>query len=147
MDFCRIAVAALDVSIQPYREGSLAMESACVADYASRDGKIYVDARFTAGNALEGTTTPTCATDRYVVRFDPEHFDPSPAGGVVLLLFKRHADGSLDFGVSIERSDWPRHQPDTMTLSPCYSSFGLVRATPSGWKAEVLPPPHSPDAL
>lgn len=147
VDFCAIAAAALDVSIRPFTEGSLAMDSQCVMDYTSRNRRIYVDARFTAGDHLEGTTTPICVTDRYVVRFDPEHFEPSPAGGVLLLLFGRTADGTRDFGVSVERPDWPQHRPGNLALSPCESSFGVVRQTPSGWKAEVLPPPHSPDAL
>lgn len=146
-DFCPIAVAALDVAIKPFTEGSLAMELACVKEYGAHDGKIYVDARFTAGNELVGTTAPTCVTDRYAVRFDPYHFQPSPAPAVVLLAFTRHPDGSWDFGVSMERPDWPRRRPETMSLSECYSSFGLVRPTPAGWKAEVVPPPRSPDAL
>jgi hypothetical protein len=65
-DHCRIAVAALDASVRPFSEQPLAMELACVNKLATRDGKIYVDARFTSGQTLEEPNVSICSTDRYV---------------------------------------------------------------------------------
>jgi hypothetical protein len=146
-DHCRVAVAALDASVRPFSEQPLAMELACVNKLATRDGKIYVDARFTSGQTLEEPNVSICSTDRYVIRFDWRHFQPSPTDDVVLLLFTDNANGSRSYGVSLEAPDWPRRRPGTVTLSPCYSAFGVVRGSPAGWEAEVTPPPRSPDAL
>src|SRR5450432_2228681 len=107
-DYCGMATAALTASIRSFKEQPLGLEDACVSLKASKNGKVYVDARFTSRATLEEPPSRGCAIDRYVVRFDWRHFSASPADGVVLLSFTDGApDGARPYSVTVEESDWP----------------------------------------
>jgi len=108
-----------------------------------RDGRIYVDARFTKGDQLEDVEVPTCQRDQYFIRFGSKNFVPSPTGHVVLLLFLRESDEALSFNALTENSDWPSNRPGVFGLSQCGSTFGRVQLENGRWRAVVTNPPES----
>ena len=142
---CDIAAAALRAVVRSFSEQPLGLEKACVEKRAMRDGKIYVDARFTKGDQLEDVESPTCQRDPYFIRFEWKNFVPSPTGQVVLLLLLRKSDEELTFNAVTDNSDWPSNRPGVFGLSQCGSSFGRVLLENGRWRAEVTQPPKSAD--
>jgi len=140
---CDIAATALRAVVRPYREQPLGLEKECVEKRAMRDGRIYVDARFTRDDELEDVEVPTCQSDQYFIRFGWKSFVPSPTGHVILLLFVRKSDADLSFNALTEDSDWPSKPPGVFGLSQCGSSFGRVQLENGRWRAVVTKPPES----
>lgn len=140
---CDIAAAALRAVVRSFNEQPLGLEKECVEKRAMRDGKIYVDVRFTKGDQLEDVGVPTCQRDKYFIRFGWKSFVPSPTGQVVLLLLLRQSDRELSFNAVTESSDWPSRRPGVFGLSQCGSSFGHVQLENGQWRAVVTNPPES----
>lgn len=140
---CDIAAAALRALVRPNREQPLGLEKECVEKRTMRDGRIYVDARFTNGEQLEDTEVSSCERDQYLIRFDWKGFVPSPTGHVVLLLFNRKSDGELTFNAVTEDSDWPGKASGVFGLSQCGASFGNVQLESGRWRAQLTMPPQA----
>ena len=144
-EYCRIAGAALGAVIKRFDEQPLGLDLTCVNRVASFEGRIYVDARFSR-NGEEPAAAPDCRDERYVIRFDPKSFRPSPADQVVFLSLWSNRGGSWDFNAVVETPDWPHRRPETMSLSECGSAFGRAEKFDDVWKAAVTTPPKSTDA-
>lgn len=144
-EYCRIAGAALGAVIRRFDEQPLGLDLTCVNRVASLDGRVYVDARFSR-NGEEPASAPDCSDERYVIRFDPKAFRPSPADQVVFLSLWSNRGGSWDFNAVVETPDWPHQRPETMSLSECGSAFGRAEKFDGAWKAVVTAPPKSTDA-
>jgi hypothetical protein len=140
---CDIAATALRAIVRSFKEQPLGLEKECVEKRAMRDGRIYVDARFTKGDQLEDVEVPTCQRDQYFIRFGWKNFVPSPTGHVVLLLFLRESDEALSFNALTENSDWPSNRPGVFGLSQCGSTFGRVQLENGRWRAVVTNPAES----
>lgn len=145
--YCQMALAALAASVKKFEEQPLGLEQRCVERVATSGGKIYVDARFTEGEQLASVPQPGCTTDRYVIRFDPKAFVPSPSEEVVLLALWTHPPTGWEFNAVVESPNWPSRRPAIMSLSQCGSAFGVLNHSSSGWAATIVMPPRSPDAL
>lgn len=146
-EYCQMALAALAVTVKKFEEQPLGLEVRCVERVATSAGKIYVDARFTKGDQLELVPEPSCTTDRYVIRFDPKAFVPSPTEEVVLLGLWTQPPTGWEFNAVVESPNWPSRRPGTMSLSQCGSAFGVLSHSSNGWGATIVTPPRSPDAL
>lgn len=146
-EHCQMALTALNTTIKKFEEQPLGLNKECVERVASFGGRIYVDARFTKGDRLELSSESGCTTERYIVRFDPNKFVPSPAEEVVLLGLWTNPTGEWQFNAVVEAPNWPSRRPDTMSLSQCGSAFGVLRRSGQGWNARIIVPPRSPDAL
>lgn len=146
-DYCAMAAAVLTETIKSNREQPYGLEDACVDEMAARSGKIYVDARFMDANGASVVPVPSCTAQKYVIRFDPKRFEPSPAPGVVLLLVSAPSAKGREFNARIEDPNWPAKPAGTAALSQCGSAFGVLTAVGSHWAARVVPPPREPDDL
>jgi hypothetical protein len=142
-----MALAALAATIKKFEEQPLGLEQRCVERVATSGGKIYVDARFTEGEQLAAVPESSCTSDRYVVRFDPKAFVPSPSEEVVLLALWTHPPAGWEFNAVVESPNWPSRRPAVMSLSQCGSAFGVLNQSSNGWAATIVMPPRSPDAL
>ena len=140
-DYCQMAHLALDAAVRTYEEQPLGLNLPCVNRVARTGGQVFVDARFSR-DQHEPESAPECSDDRYVIRFDPRSFHPSPAQQVVLLLFSANSTGPWLFNAVVDSSDWPQRRPGTMSLSECGSAFGRLEQTDGGWRATVTMPPR-----
>ena len=146
-DYCAMAVAALSETVKSNQEQPYGLEAACVDEMAARAGKIYVDARFDEASDVGAVPIPNCARKNYIVRFDPNHFEPSPATGVVLLLVSEPTPEGREFNARMEEPSWPAKPPGTVALSQCGSAFGVLTGSGSHWTARISPPVRGPDDL
>ena len=146
-DYCSMAAVALTETIKSNREQPYGLEAACVDEMAAAAGKIYVDARFIEIPDGGTVVTPSCVRKKYVIRFDPSHFEPSPAPGVVLLLVSAPTPNGREFNARMETPNWPAKPPGTVAMSQCGSAFGVLTESGSSWKAQINPPARGPDDL
>lgn len=145
-ELCAMAAATLRETIKPNAAQPFGLEEACVRRLASIEGRIYVDARIEGQDRLSGGAA-TCLQAPYEIRFDAEHFSPSPAQGVVLLMVSADQGGARKFNAIVEEPNWPARRPEVLAVSPCGSAFGVIRPSGPGWTVAVVPPPRSADAL
>jgi len=142
-----MAFVALAETIKSNREQPYGLEAACVREMAAASGKVYVDARFMEGSDLAKVPERSCVRENYVIRFDPQHFEPSPAAGVVLLLVSAPTSKGREFNAVVEQPNWPAKRPGTFATSQCGSAFGMLTGSDRHWAAQIVPPPRGPDDL
>lgn len=145
--YCAMSIAALRASVKSYADQQYGLDSACVADYATTGGKVYVDARFESSRDLETVSEGTCVRDNFVIRFDFEHYEQSPGENVLRLNVHSEVSRSREFLLEMKNSDWPKQRPGVLTIPPCYPAYGVLKAGPKGWQATVTPPPRRPGDL
>ena len=143
--YCQMAVAALEETVKPYDAQPYGLEEACVRNRAMFSGRIFVDARF--GHKWERVPARQCTEGPYVIRFDFENYEKSPAPEVVLVLFESETPIGRSFSAVMEEPNWPSKKPGLVALSACGSAFGNVRKAGAVWTATVEPPPRAPDEL
>lgn len=138
-DHCDISIAALRAVVRPSQEQRFGLDKACVDKHAALAGKVYVDARFWQQERLEEVSEPSCQRDQYVIRFDWQAFEPSPAEeDVVVLSFWYRSPDLLEFKAAIEDRFWPRDLPQIEPLGHCHEAWGAARRASTGWRGLVV---------
>jgi len=143
--YCQMALAALKETIKSSDAQPYGLEEACVRNRATFSGHVFVDARF--GHNWERVPERQCQEGPYVIRFDFDEYQKSPAPEVVLLLFESDTPTGRSFSVAMEEPNWPSKKPGVVALSACGSAFGIVRRAHGVWTATVQPPPRGADEL
>jgi hypothetical protein len=137
-DYCAMSVAALKTAIKSHEEAPDGLDPSCVREYATVNGKIYVDARFMSPSDLEIVPQRICARDRFVVRFDFKQYEQSPGRGVLFLSVKSPTREGRDFYLTVEQSNWTTRSTGMLAVPPCYPAFGILRQSPK--TCEIIAP-------
>jgi hypothetical protein len=141
-DYCQMAAAALHQVVRSHDKQPFGLDESCVREKAGSAGKIYADARFTEHESFVVVPRRSCTVRDIVIRFDHQHYEPSPTAAVVVLLISDETPAGRPYAVRVDAADWQTRSFGDAT-SPCGSATGTLRRFGSGWTASVTPPPPS----